>query len=93
MPCEVIDSDTDGTAQILDSRNATKEHNARAVEKEGGARVILERDFSPETLGVEISTLVQDKEKLTEMRHGAKRAGTVNATEKIYKEVKRLTGR
>lgn len=70
-----------------------QEHNARAVEKEGGARVILERDFSPETLGVEISTLVQDKEKLTEMRHGAKRAGTVNATEKIYKEVKRLTGR
>ena len=67
-----------------------QEHNARAVEKEGGARVILEKEFTPDKLREVVDELVNDKEKLAEMRRGAKLAGTTNATEVIYNEVKRL---
>ena len=68
-----------------------QEHNARAVEKEGGAEVILEKDFTPAALGEVIEKLVFDRKKLAEMRRSAKNAGTVTATEDIYNEVKRLT--
>ncbi len=68
-----------------------QEHNARAVEKEGGAKVILEKEFNKDTLDAAVEELVNDKQKLKAMRHGAKKAGTATATEEIYKEVKRLT--
>ena len=68
-----------------------QEHNARAVEKVGGAEVILEKDFTPAALGEVIEKLVFDRKKLAEMRRSAKNAGTVTATEDIYNEVKRLT--
>ena len=70
-----------------------QEHNARAVEKEGGARVILEKELTAESLGAVIDELARDKKKLAEMRRCAKGAGTTKATEEIYNEVKRLTAK
>ena len=70
-----------------------QEHNARAVEKEGGARVILEKELTAESLGAVIDELAHDKKKLAEMRRCAKGAGTTKATEEIYNEVKRLTAK
>ncbi len=67
-----------------------QEHNARAIEKEGGALVILEKDFTPEALGAALDSTVFDKDVLKRMGEGAKRAGTADATRLIYDEVMRL---
>lgn len=67
-----------------------QEHNARAIEDEGGAIVILEKDLSGEALDEAISALTGDKKKLTEMKKASKRIGTASATETIYSEVKKL---
>jgi UDP-N-acetylglucosamine--N-acetylmuramyl-(pentapeptide) pyrophosphoryl-undecaprenol N-acetylglucosamine transferase len=67
-----------------------QEHNARAIEKEGGARVILENEFTAEVLNKNIESLVSSKEKLKNMRRAAKSVGTTAATEEIYREAKRL---
>lgn len=70
-----------------------QEHNARAIEKEGGAKVILEKDFTKEALSTAIEELVNDRERLKNMRHAAKSVGTTAASEEIYREAKRLIGR
>lgn len=70
-----------------------QEHNARAVESKGGARVILESELSPETLEKTVSELTGDKDKLRKMRAASKACGTTRATEDIYNEMKRLLGK
>lgn len=80
-------------AILVPSPNVTanhQEHNARAVENEGGAKVIIEKDFSPDTLKNCVEELVENKDKLVKMRKAAKNIGTENATHDIYKEAKRL---
>lgn len=67
-----------------------QEHNARAIEKEGGARVIVEKDFDAKALKVCTDQLVENKDILVNMRKAAKNIGTVDATHEIYKEAKRL---
>lgn len=67
-----------------------QEHNARAVEEQGGARVILESEFNKDALDKTVNDLVSDKAKLAEMRRAAKAMGTTKATEDIYAEAKRL---
>lgn len=67
-----------------------QEHNARELEKAGAAKVILEKDFSPETLGNAVRELVDDKQKLIAMKKASKSIGTASATEEIYREVKEL---
>lgn len=70
-----------------------QEHNARAVESKGGARVILESELSPETIEKTVSELTGDKDKLRKMRAASKACGTTRATEDIYNEMKRLLGK
>lgn len=61
-----------------------QEHNARSLEKQGGTVVILEKELSGKLLYQQITRLLKDREQLTRMSKSAKKAGILNATEKIY---------
>ncbi len=67
-----------------------QEHNARELENAGAAKVILEKDFSPETLKNAVSELVDDNQRLIAMKKASKSIGTTSATDEIYREAKRL---
>ncbi len=67
-----------------------QEHNARAVERGGGATVILEKDFSPETLGSAVAEITNYPEKMILMQEGAKKMGHVDALETLYQELKKM---
>lgn len=80
---------------MIPSPNVTanhQEYNARALEKQGAAVVILEKDLKAELLYQQISVLLKDREQLARMAKNSKKAGITNAVEKIYsmlQEIKR----
>lgn len=67
-----------------------QEHNARAVERGGGARVLLEQEFTPERLAKTLGEMIDNRETLFAMKQAAEKMGHVDATEVLYREVKRL---
>ena len=67
-----------------------QEHNARAVERGGGAKVLLESEFTPEHLEETLSEMTAQKETLHAMKQAAAAMGHIDATEQLYQEVKRL---
>ena len=62
-----------------------QEHNARAVEKSGGAVVITEDVLTGELLTKTVDEILSDKEKLETMKKGALSLGITDATEKMRK--------
>ncbi|MCX7921307.1 MAG: undecaprenyldiphospho-muramoylpentapeptide beta-N-acetylglucosaminyltransferase [Clostridia bacterium] len=84
-----------GTPSIMiPSPNVTANHqefNARALEQEGGAVVILEKNLNAELLHHQMMDLLKDKEQLSKMSRNAKKTGVTNATEKIYSIVRELS--
>jgi len=58
-------------------------HNARVLERAGGAVVIEQRDFSPERTGDELTKLLNDPARLTAMAVGAKSVGTLDAADRL----------
>lgn len=72
---------------MIPSPNVTpnhQEYNARALEKEGGTVVILEKELTAELLYLQMMNLLKDKEQLNKMSRNAKKIGITNANEKIY---------
>ncbi|MEG1441067.1 MAG: glycosyltransferase [Oscillospiraceae bacterium] len=67
-----------------------QEYNARAIESGGGAVVILEKDFTMQMLNKTILNMTENPEKLLNMKKASKKMGTIEATEKIYNEVKKI---
>jgi UDP-N-acetylglucosamine--N-acetylmuramyl-(pentapeptide) pyrophosphoryl-undecaprenol N-acetylglucosamine transferase len=67
-----------------------QKHNARALQKEGAASVILERDLTGERLCAEISSLLSDQERLESMSHASKRLGRPNAASCLVDEMDNL---
>lgn len=67
-----------------------QEHNARAIERIGGAVVITEKDLTPDTLNLAIEEITDTSERLTTMKKAAASAGVPDSTEKIYNEIKNL---
>ncbi len=67
-----------------------QEHNARAVERSGGAKVICEKDLSVETLGNSVKSILESDSTLTQMSSASKSIGITDATDKIYKIVQEL---
>ncbi len=65
-----------------------QEHNARAVQRGGGAEVILEKDFTPESLGKVVSRLTEDKEMLRTMQKNAAKMGHLDVLDVLYREIK-----
>lgn len=67
-----------------------QEYNARALEEQGAAVVILEKDLSSSILFQQIKDLLKDKEQLAKMARNAKKNGIINAAEKIYSAVQQI---
>lgn len=67
-----------------------QEHNARAVEKAGGAVVICEGELCFETLFEAAEKILNDDERLAEMSRASAKFGIRDATHKIYKILKEL---
>jgi len=81
---------------LIPSPNVTanhQEHNARALEKFGGAIVILEKELESENLYNQITNLLFDKNLLKEMAINSKKMGIKNGAERIYHLVLNILGK
>jgi UDP-N-acetylglucosamine--N-acetylmuramyl-(pentapeptide) pyrophosphoryl-undecaprenol N-acetylglucosamine transferase len=70
--------------------NNHQEYNARMLEKEGAALVMLEKDITPETFIKAVGQLLEDKERLKNMADNSRALGITDADERIYDIVNRL---
>ncbi len=59
-------------------------HNAMALKRRGAAEVIEEKDLSGEKLIAEISSVIENKDKLKKMSEAAKKMAVLDANERIY---------
>ena len=64
-----------------------QEKNARALEKAGGCRVLLEKDASLQKLYDEIQLMLSDRDRLRQMGQAATSLAAHDASEKIYREI------
>lgn len=60
-----------------------QEYNARAFEKKGASRVILEKDLTGEKLNEMISSVIKDEKALVDMCKNSKQIGRIDAVDKI----------
>jgi UDP-N-acetylglucosamine--N-acetylmuramyl-(pentapeptide) pyrophosphoryl-undecaprenol N-acetylglucosamine transferase len=67
-----------------------QEINARVLEKEGAAKVILEKGLTPEVLAAEIRALLKDGSQLEAMGTRARALGKTDAAERILDEVMKM---
>ena len=67
-----------------------QEYNARYLEKNGAAKVVLENEVSGDKIAGEISSVLQNKEELEKMKKSSKNIGIADACEKIYNCIKEL---
>ena len=67
-----------------------QEHNARAIERGGGAAVIPEAEFSAKSIDAAVSDIVSSKTKLVEMGTNSAKMGVPDSADRICKEVLRL---
>ncbi|MCX7710927.1 MAG: undecaprenyldiphospho-muramoylpentapeptide beta-N-acetylglucosaminyltransferase [Clostridia bacterium] len=67
-----------------------QEHNARALEEQGAAVVILEKNLNGNILYQQMTDLVKNKEQLGKMGKNAKKMGVTNASEKIYAMIQEI---
>lgn len=67
-----------------------QEYNAKILEKNGAAKVLLERDMSSDTLNGLLEVLINDKNKLFEMGANARKLGILDVEDRIYVEIKKL---
>ncbi len=70
-----------------------QEYNARYLEKNGAAKVLLESELSGQSLRKAIETAVADPAGLEKMRQCSKKIGIADGGETIYKEIKRIIGK
>lgn len=67
-----------------------QEYNARALENEGAAKVILEKDLDGSKLISSIEEIIANKNTLSTMALNSKRLGNINAEDKIYEAMEKL---
>ena len=67
-----------------------QEYNARALEKNGASLVILENELNEDMLYETIRSIIDDEEKLKDMAKKSKEMGILDATDKIFEEIKRI---
>ncbi|WDV44179.1 undecaprenyldiphospho-muramoylpentapeptide beta-N-acetylglucosaminyltransferase [Clostridiaceae bacterium M8S5] len=65
-----------------------QEYNARALEEKGASVVLLEKELTGELLYKNIHTLLNDKERLADMREASKRLGKRESIDDIYQLIK-----
>lgn len=62
-----------------------QEYNARALEKEDAAKVIIEKELTGDKLNEIIDKLIKNKDDLKEMANNSRKMAKLNAEDKIYK--------
>jgi UDP-N-acetylglucosamine--N-acetylmuramyl-(pentapeptide) pyrophosphoryl-undecaprenol N-acetylglucosamine transferase len=67
-----------------------QEHNARSLERDGGAVVILENELNADILYEKICTLISNKDLLKKMSESATKNSMPDAVEKIYALLKEM---
>ncbi len=67
-----------------------QEYNARVLEKENAAKIILNKDLKAEVLNENINNIIKDKNKLETMGKNAQKIVIDNVEEKIYDEIKKI---
>lgn len=67
-----------------------QEFNARSLEAQGAAVVILEKDLNGDLLYQQMTDLIKNKEQLLKMSRNAKKMGVTNAVEKIYSIIQEI---
>ena len=67
-----------------------QEYNARVLEKEGAAKIILDKNLTADLLNETIESMVKDKTKLQQMGEKARSISIPNVEDRIYKEVKKV---
>ena len=82
-------------AILIPLPSATDDHqtaNAREMAKAGGARMIVQDDFTPETLARQIEALAQDPEALANAAARSLSVGRPNAASDLADLVERIAG-
>lgn len=74
------------------SAGGEQEANARALEKEGGAIVLMQADLTPDTLVDSVCPLMQNPARLEQMGTGVKKLAMPGAVDVIVDELLRLVG-
>ena len=64
-----------------------QEYNARVLEKQHAAKIILDKDLDEEILSETLDKLLNNKDELNIMSNNAKNVCIENVEEKIYKEI------
>ncbi|MDQ3705714.1 MAG: undecaprenyldiphospho-muramoylpentapeptide beta-N-acetylglucosaminyltransferase [Chloroflexota bacterium] len=72
------------------SAGGEQEANARAIEKEGGAVVLLQSDLTPDSLTEAVCALIGDTTRLRTMGEGAGKLAMPGAADAIIDELMRL---
>ncbi len=67
-----------------------QEHNARSLEKDGGAVVILENELNADLLYKQICSLISNKDVLKKMAKSASKNSVTDSVEKIYHLIKEI---
>jgi UDP-N-acetylglucosamine--N-acetylmuramyl-(pentapeptide) pyrophosphoryl-undecaprenol N-acetylglucosamine transferase len=67
-----------------------QEKNARALESQGAAVVILEKDCTPERLMEEITALLKDKNRYSAMRKAQLAMAVPDSTERLCNIMQQL---
>ena len=67
-----------------------QEYNARFLEKNGAARVIVEPDLTGERLAKEITSIIDHHDELEKMMRCSEKIGIKDACEKIYRCIKEI---
>ena len=73
--------------------NVSNDHqlyNAKALEKVGGAKIILNNDLTGEILNSQIKDIISNPQKMRDMGNCASKIAVYDVEEKIYNEVKNL---
>ena len=81
---------------LIPSPNVTNNHqeyNARALADNGAAIMILEKDFTVDTLSDAIEKITADEKVYASMQENAKKIGTADATEIIYRQLLKISGK
>lgn len=70
-----------------------QEFNARSIERNGGAVLIIQKELSADLLCRTVLSLLSDEEKLAQMRSAMKSMGRPNATADIAQQLMELSAR
>lgn len=67
-----------------------QEYNAKVLEKQGAAKIILDKDLNTSNLQNAICDIINDKQKRNRMGENARKVSIQNVEDKIYEEIKKV---